>query len=289
MTSYGIPFHRRKEVLELFLKHGPLSLNGLEALLSKKTTRRSLEICIRGLRLAGHLISRSDTGQSHNSRNFYEITPFKHKRDEISKLLDKDVSTYYRAIVRKEQLKHSEDCALWMNRFSHLFPKATILNEYQLAKNPIAARKLLSGAADLELRPDLLILEPRANGNGYVGVAVEVEYHLKSETRVVQKLKRFANKTLLDGVLYVSQMSAILEKVRLIYESKVLQRAMRINQYGRNFYLFTEENVSTQNTEPKTYNSSLETISLSKWLRHLSQTETLLRRDSTIGKLSEPR
>jgi hypothetical protein len=101
----------------------------------------------------------------------------------------------------------------------------------------------------------------------YVGVEIERQH--KNHEKLRLKIKKYADGTDLDGVIYVCSQHRISQPISLIYTSKLLDRAHRINHYGRNFLLFVGDKSTVQDGDIVMQNSDFKSVSLKNWIHIL--------------------
>jgi hypothetical protein len=118
------------------------------------------------------------------------------------------------------------------------------------------------------------------DNNSPVYIAVEIERNPKSKDRLVNKLRKYAAETRLDGVIYICETDALSERLRSVYNSIVLERALRIRQYGKNFILFTDGTLDPVTKTPFLFNADLDSIALNSWTNSLLKTKCVDRRNT---------
>lgn len=269
---------RSKQILQLLYQNGPLSISSIGKLISPAMSNRRIQDSIKRLMKKELIISRDDS-LPKNAAHHYQIGQSQKARGEISSILDIPADALFQHHFRSQDMKHSEFCALWANKLSKLIPSANIVREHEFFSNELAKKTLDGMLNDRELRPDLLLLIPKASGKGFAKIAVEVERNPKKHERLRFKLKNFASLSLFDGVLYVCSNDYIVEALRKVYHTNVLPKVSRISEYGNHFLTFSGIDQWCVQSEPKTFTSELRNISFRKWIDVLATTNPLDRRD----------
>lgn len=272
-----LPYERRVQVLRLLAEHGPLSAKGIEACLNPTIHARPLRDVLRRLYLLNVLGRRYDRV---SLRVFHQIRQAPETRTRTGEILGVAPESLAQPQFRHAELLHSEDCAAWTELLRRLFPRARVRRDYQFATDPDAQALLLMQNEGHDLLPDILFTLGEGAPASPIAVALEIERTAKSEDRLLLKLRKYAERTRIDGLIYVCSQSALQEKLVSVYKSKVLERALRINHYGKNFYLFADGSTNHRLGEPLMFNSDMEAISLRSWLSTLAATKGGGRYDS---------
>lgn len=129
----------------------------------------------------------------------------------------------------------------------------------------------------------MILFVPRRNRSGQIAVAVEVERHVKSDKRLRAKLAKYASRSLLDGLIYICERDAILERLRQVYFSPSMGRLQRIQHYHENFFLFAYSNAYRFDGDIRMRNAGLHDVWLQMWITHLASTIREDRRDKTFN------
>jgi len=272
-----MPYQRRPQVLRLLLEHGPLSARGLSACLSPPVGERALRYILQRLYKREILAHRYDRVSRHV---FHQIAQNPKARILAGEILQVAAEQIEQPQFRHAELIHSEDCAIWCELLRHLFPAAFVRRDYQLAADAEAPALLLTHGEDRELLPDILVTAPIGDGSRRVAFALEIERTAKSEIRLIRKLRKYAEQTRLDGLIYVCDHASLQDKLLQVYKGNVAERALRISHYAKNFFLFADGSADRSRGEPLMFNSAWETVSLSEWISTLADTKNGNRRDS---------
>jgi hypothetical protein len=267
------------------VKQGPLSVVGLERILTPSINKTNLRAALVRLHKKGLLKRRFDNAYG---TVYHYLSDDPKIMNVISRLFECPAEGLRNPCFRHAELLHSQECAIWFYKLQRLFPQAKVLREHEFSSDPLASSALLSEKLGATKRPDLMILFPSVTAQKFVKVGVEIERFLKSKKRLVQKLDQYASRSILDGVIYVCASDTIESALRTVYRSRVIERALRVNHYGSNFLLFTQLQPVTTEEEPVMRNAALQTVNLSSWLHHLSQTEHSRRRDKNSPSTVPP-
>jgi len=272
------PFDRQKLFLNLLRVHGPLSVRTLRKLIVPTMSIRSIQLVLKRLQ-ERKLVGRRTDELPENVGAFYQLKLTTEAIPEIAKILGVSVSDVKSTGVRNRELFHSQDCAIWSDYLEALFPDARIYREHHFSDYESIRRALISSAADVELRPDIILQADKAEGNGAINIAIEIERTRKTHRKLLNKLKKFATSTLLDGVVYISDKDGIKDTLRRLYKGNIVSGAGRIRQYGDHFILFSPGFLKHTDRDPYLVNTELQNVSFKKWVQILSSTERQLRRD----------
>jgi hypothetical protein len=270
---------RGKDILNLLLKHGPLSFSALDRMLVPKMKKKRLKEAILRMKRKGYITSRL----VGDNKTFYQFSQQPEKRSVTANYLGCHPKDLVQLLSSRRNWLHSEGCEFWIFHLAILFPHAKIIRETDFVDNLLAQRIMLIDKNELELRPDFLLVFPKTDEEQLVAIAVEVERSRKSNRRLIAKLNKYANKTLVDGLLYICETDGLVETIRLLYKNKVLDRAHRIKHYANNFFLFSDA-INTH-CDPTTlvYNSNQEPVSLLNWISYLKSTKRNFRRDNEFA------
>lgn len=272
---------RSKQVLLLLKEYGPLSFRGLRSMIEPAIKERRLHDTLARLVKRGFVVRRHER-LFRGAGIFYQLCQTASARLKMADLLDCSAENLLQPQFRRRELLHAEACALWAFYFRKCFQKISVLRDYEIQQSTQASRPLLSLNQDPDLEPDLLLLYKTETGKVQTSIAVEIERSQKSDARLLAKLKKYANGSLLDGVVYVCESERIERVIRLIYQKKVMHRAHRIKQYGNNFLLFCRADQKPAVAVQLVYNSDFKNVSLSDWLTYLSSTQRTQRRDENF-------
>jgi hypothetical protein len=275
-------YERRRDLLRILAEHGPMTITGLEACLTRQSDRRSLRDVLARLYRRGILARRHD---QITRRVFHQIGQNPRALRQAAEILNTTEAALSSPHFRHAELLHSEQCAIWTEYLRLFFPTAKVQRDFQFASKPEAQNLLLSRAEGRDLLPDILLRQEAQAPCRKIAVAFEIERTFKSKARLHKKLRKYAEQTRLNGLVYVTNSSSLQGRILEIYQSKVMDRALRISHYGKHFLLFSDSTFDRTTCEPRMVNSKLEDVSLSAWITTLLETKDTGRNDDKF-KLS---
>lgn len=277
-------YERRRDLLRILAEHGPMTLRGIEVCLDKQSSRRSLRDVLTRLYRRGILSRRHD---QITRRVFHQIGQHPQARRQAAEILKTTECAISQPYFRHAELLHSEQCAVWTELLRLLFPTAKVQRDFQLTSESEAQALLLSRAEGRDLLPDILLTQEAKAPCRKISVAVEIERTVKSKARLHKKLRKYAEQTRLDGLVYVTSSASLQGRILEIYRSKVMARALRISHYGRHFLLFSDGSFDRTAGELRLLDANMENVSLTAWLTTLVETKDMGRNDARF-KLSSP-
>ncbi len=268
MKAPNRPFGRGPQILLTLAEHGPLSARGLTRMLTPTIQRKKLNEAL-GRLLRRNLIIKLHARLFGDGGIFYQINQNPKVWGEVSLMTGLATKSLFQPQFRSVELIHSEACAIWATALERLNPHSILLRDFSLRNSRMARQILLEVDNDIDLIPDLLIAVLSDDRKTLVSVAVEIERYMKTDLRTLIKLNRFAAGSRLDGVIWLCDNDGISERLKRLYNTRVKDRAHRINNYGSNFMLFQDEcfpasipTFSLQNAENKSVDFNL-------WIREL--------------------
>jgi hypothetical protein len=272
------PHGRGPQILSLLAEHGPLSVRGLSEILKPKIHLVRLHKALGRLQKR-ELIVKHLSRQFRGAGVYYQINQDPKTWSVVSKFTGHKPESLFQPQFRPVEYIHSEACAVWANRLQLLFPHACVLRDYMISTSPLALRLLICKVGDRDFLPDILLILPSGDGSNLVTVAIEIERHMKTDYRTLLKLKKYTNESLVDGVIYVCENSAISKRLRRLYNAKIRADALRINNYGTNFMLFQNETFGSIPLKINLHNVDEKNVDISLWIRQLLRQNTNQRKD----------
>jgi hypothetical protein len=238
MPERPLPYERGKQILKTLAEHGPLSRRALEFILYPRINIRRLQDSLSRLYERG-LVTKKYDRIFNNAGVYYQIARGPMPRRTVANIIGISPDRLDVPGPRHQALIHWEECAIWAEHFKREFPKAQVYRETQFDDEPLIKNILLNKDEPDDSVPDLMILAPGRQPEETIRVAIEIEKNRKSSKRIHNKLKKYANATRLDGVIYICDHDATEQAMSVVYKSKVLDRALRVNHYGEFFLMFT--------------------------------------------------
>lgn len=274
-----LPYTRGPQILKALAEYGPLSVRGLTEIILPLIPRRSLLFALGALEKK-KLIKRLNYRIFRGAGVFYRINDDEKLAETIAGKLGVPIEQLNIPKVLGLELLHSEGCAVLCERLRRELPGARVIREFSYSRIPAIESILLTSKRDLENRPDILILLKGERKGSRAFVGVELERIQKSRKRIAQKIHKYAAESRLDGVIYFCEEDSIGNRIRHIYQTKVLKRSIRIRHYGDDFLLFGRRSVEMFPSTDLLFNSAGRTTSLRKWIGALVDTPHDLRRDT---------
>ncbi|MCM0606585.1 MAG: hypothetical protein KA715_10885 [Xanthomonadaceae bacterium] len=229
---------RSKQILRALYEHGPLTNATLRQVISPIMSERRVNEVLQRLASVG-LIKKRHSSVSKHAGRYLQLSDGVGAKTLLSEILSVSEESFERIPGGTEALEHWQDCVIWSKRFSDLYPDAKVISDFKIAQDKSARETLLiPDDGDVDLFPDLLLRIPSIHSSNTINIAVEVERSIKSKFRLAKKLKKFASRSRLDGVLYVCSNPKISDSLQRVYKMRVLPTALRIQHYGDNFLMF---------------------------------------------------
>ncbi len=278
---------RGLQILGLLKRHGPLSSRGLLQLLSPPIQERRLHASLARMVKCG-LITKRMERLFRGTGVFYQISQKNVVSAAIAVTLGCEQSEVKQPYFISRELLHSESCAMWIHYLEQEFPDALVIRDFEFSRNADAVEILYVEEDDFEFVPDILLIFPRTENTPMVSVGVEIERSRKTELRIRNKLKKYANETLLDGVIYLCESDDVSNEIRRVYRSSVLGKSIRINHYGNNFLLTQDELLNSKKNKIKMLNVKTQIIFIKEWVCTLRKFDRADRRDENfrVGAIS---
>ena len=274
---------RSKQVLRALYEHGPLTNATLRQVISPVMSARRVNEVLQRLTSVG-LVKKRHSSVSKHAGRYIQLSEGTGAKTLLSEILNVSEESFERIPGGTEALEHWQDCVIWSKRLSDLFPNVKVISDFKIAQDKSAREILLiPDEADVDLLPDLLLRIPSIHLGKTVNIAVEIERSMKSKYRLAKKLKKFASRSRLDGVLYICSHTKISESLQRVYMIQVLPVALRIQHYGDNFLMFLNtQNLSTI-SEYSLLSTQAKNVLLSSWIHFLRSTEIFQRGQENVS------
>lgn len=267
---------RGRELLELIRKHGPISIEMLCRMTSPKMEKRSLRKALPLLRRKGLI----ELIHADPHTAYYQLSPAPPALKRVAQILERSSMTYERQILRRQDRFHNQWCEYWAYSIERLFPDIEIIRDRDVEKSEYAKHVLQISKNEAEVYPDLLFRLPQSEGFEEIAIAFEIERTRKSKDRLLRKLKRFSDETLIDGLVYVCEGSSISDLIHDLYFDGARSKSERVRHYGSNFFLFTDRLDAGGPNLRRLFNANAEEVSFQSWFNVLRSTHSTLRRDT---------
>ncbi len=276
MTKKNSPYARSITVLDIISKTGPITTRGLQSLIEPPIQAKHLRAVLNRLKRKLMVTRRYDSVFG-KSAIFHELA-----RNNVTRAM---LGTRSFPNIGHRQLLHTERCSIVAEQLRRQFPEFEIIKEYDLPKHPEARKTLFEISSNTDQRPDILIISRKLNDeNEPCSIGIEIERTQKSTQRLVHKLARYAEETRLDGVVYICSTEHIKERLRTVFNSSVIEEALRVKHYGKNFLLICAQDTGNYALPSQMFNAQLENINLTAWMHALNSTIRRSRRNHLFTK-----
>jgi predicted transcriptional regulator len=272
---------RGNEILRIISAHGPITIDIIQRLTSPEMPKRNIRRSLQVLRRKG--IVDALTADIHNI--YYQTSQLLSTREHIAEKLEQDPTQLQQPLFSRQKWPHNQWCEYWIALILRLYPEAEVIREYSIANNEIAKRVLGLGSHDYDLMPDILLAMPGLDGGPKTYIAFEIERTRKSDQRIIRKLTKYMSATTIDGLIYICDSARLSETIRLLYQSRLATKSMRIGHYRENFFLFSDSLDGGSLSLNRLFNAKAETVRLQSWITLLGQTKWTKRRDSEFKNL----
>lgn len=257
---------RGKEILSLLKRHGPLSFRCIKELIQPGMQEKKIRLSLSRLCKSGLIVRRQERIFG-GAGTFYQLNQFEKVRALVASVLGCNSSELLQPYFKSRELLHSEACAIWTQYLEKCFPTAKVLRDHELYGNQSAHEILLTQTRDFSLMPDIMLILNQHKSHE-VRIVFEVERSRKSKSRILEKLKKYADETTLDGVVYLCESSQVSEPVRKIFETKIASKSLRISQYGNYFLVYSDE-LKIAKVAPKMFSADASPVEFKLWIEHL--------------------
>lgn len=268
-----------REILLALKTYGPLSPRSLQFVLDGASSGKVF-LALNRLSKLGLIQTISYKHEKTNGAYYYLDSRFD-RRFLMAEFLNCSADDLKLECVRHIELPHEQRCARVHHSLVRMFPEAKLYRDYQLDNFGISERAFPNLAAERRVYPDVLLhFVDHTREYGECFIAFEIEETLKSKQRIMDKLQLYATESLLDGVVYISTHSQIMESTRHIFRNKTLLENLRIKHYGNNFLLFQNEPPEHDGLSKTAYNLLAKPIDFKEWATSLMTTSNTERRNA---------
>lgn len=227
---------KSKDILLALKKYGVMNQKTLQQVVPSIKKERNFRVYLKRLCAKGLIVKRLDQLNGFTGV-FYQINQKPKVREILAHYLDCQSNDLRQREFRTKELFHEQTAIKITHYLIEKYPEAIALRDFEFTRN-IEAQKVIPNLTELDQpRPDVLLLLPDMSKNKIVSVAIEFERSPKEQNRLFKKLKFYAAGTHIDGVVYIATADRIIESLSSVYESRVLEKAVRIKHYGKNFLL----------------------------------------------------
>lgn len=284
MTHKCPKYCRSKDILWLLVANGPLTAKTLMRVLNPPMKKKKLQMALSRLSRKGFIRKRHEKIFC-GSGVFYQISQYRNDRIRIAKKLGCSSEILEQPEFRYRELIHNDNCALWMSAIWKQLPDAQIIRDFDFGNSELAQKIMSLDIDERDLRPDFLMILPNGESSRRpISIAVEIEKTRKTDKRIIKKLYKYANRSHVDGVIYVCENERLKDILQHILITDVLKKARRIEHYPQNFFLFSDSVDNYDSNETLLFNSEQKIVSLLCWVQYLSSHSFNTRRDHEIQK-----
>jgi hypothetical protein len=280
---------RRRQILQLLNDNGPLSAALIAEVARPRISVRDVRKVIRRL-IKKEILSVHHESTTRTAGRFFIISHDKLAREQIAKWLCLNAEDLRQPKFFGKEQEHTAKCALWSAYLKDEFGDAEIVRDLQLIK-----QRLYSGTREnvedlRELVPDIVLNFSGELVRETVSIGFEIERTRKSAKRLVRKLSKVVNQSVLDGVVYICETGGIRDSIATVLSENRLLSSERIKHYGSAFILFTDKTLVSKNSQPYLVNIEGKTVTLKDWVSALLKISTDYRRASHFWKpeIAEP-
>lgn len=281
--------HRSSQILKLLIQHGQLSKPTLLQILKPKITDRRLREILQRLSQKGFIVTQYDK-LFGNRGVFYRLTENPDRLKKIALLTGISHHEINPPFIRHSELLHSQGCATWTVKLGEIFPESKILCEHEFSHQNEYGKYFWvnKNKAHFDQRPDVLLTLPKADGTRGVCIAIEIERHHKSRKRLSEKIKKYTDESLVDGVIYVCSNDSIQRRLIDAYKSKTHHDLIRIRNYKHHFLVFATEKQKFENFNPLLISTDGDTLRLKDWIDTFVRLTRFELRDTSFTDQPQP-
>lgn len=266
---------RSKDILKIISEHGPLTIDLLQKMVEPQMSKRNLRKSIQVLKRKNLVESVFST----NQMTYYFPNQSLPSRSTTARLLNCNPEKIQQPVLRRQDLFHNQWCEYWILNLTRALPDAEIIREDSIAGHELAKRVLQLSGADIDAHPDFLLSLPKTNSSGKCFLAFEIERTRKSEDRLTRKLRKYMDKTMLDGMIYICDSGGLSETLRLLYQNKLVGNSQRQRRFGENFFLLSDSLDGGGPQLQRLFNACGKPTSFESWCGYLASTDWPKRRD----------
>ncbi len=268
MMAITHPNIRGEQVIRLLTIHGALSFGALRQILTPPITEKRLRDVLARLVKSG-MIRRRLIHQDGGSASYYDIAE-PHRSD------------LGLPTVHSFLLTHNDLCVLAVELLRKSFPEANYVREHDIPRTKEYRNVMKYENGTRDALPDMLmVIRPHAN-EGATYIAIEIERSTKSTKRLLKKFSKYGARTLLDGIIYLSEDLRVLSALTSRYQAGGAGRALRVRHYKDHFFLVAGCPTKRLFEVSNPRNSLDRPVSLISWIHTLATTPMAKRRDAAF-------
>lgn len=227
---------KSRDILLALKQYGVMSRKTLQKVVPDIKKERNFRIYLKNLCQKQLIVKRLENING-SVGVFYQLNQSEKIREILAAYLDCEPNQLWQREYRYKELFHEQTAILIAFYLNTNFPDAIVLREHELPRSAEAQKVIPNLDLMDQLKPDVLMLSLDVTKTKIVSIAFEFERSVKTKNRLLNKLKFYASQTHIDGVVYIASADRIVNNLSEIYDSRVLEKAIRIKHYGKNFLL----------------------------------------------------
>ncbi len=276
---------KSKDILLALKKYGVMSRKTLQKVVPDIKKERNFRNYLKNLCQKQLIVKRLENING-SVGVFYQLNQSEKIREVLATYLGCDPNQLRQREYRYKELFHEQTAILIAYYLNTNFPDAIVLREQELPQNAEAQKVIPNLELMDQLKPDVLMLLPDITKTKIISIAFEFERSVKTKNRLLNKLKFYTSQTHIDGVLYIASADRIINNLTEIYDSKILEKAVRIKHYGKNFLLTTMWKTDVEKSFDLLKNRTENYYSLVNYVRQLQKNSNRLRADKNFEMAS---
>jgi len=265
------------DVLLALKEYGPMTRNTLVQVVptikNERNFRRTLNLLFER-----QLICKRFENLNGGQATVYQLNQNQGIRDILAAYLDCQTEELLQKEFRYREIYHEQIAAKLAYSLKSMFPEANVYRDYQLHTDQRIENILPQLKKSDSAKPDVLLSFWNNVGHS-VNVAFEFERTEKAKFRLAQKLTTYSKESKLDGVVYIGSSDQIVTNLREVFVERVLEKSLRIKQYGSNFLLCSSFNGDIKNALSICLNAEMKTLRLTDWVNVLINIKEYERRN----------
>lgn len=225
---------KSRDILLALKKYGVMSRKTLQKIVPDIKKERNFRIYLKNLCQKQLIVKRLENING-SVGVFYQLNQSEKFREILAKYLGCDPNQLRQREYRYKELFHEQTATLIAHYLNLNFPEWIVLKDFELARNEEAQKVIPNLDLFETAKPDVLML--LVDKSKVISIAFEFEKTAKAKNRLLNKLKFYTSETHIDGVVYIASADRIMNNLTEIYDSQILEKAVRIKHYGKNFLL----------------------------------------------------
>jgi hypothetical protein len=201
MNKACVKHDRAKQILGLLKEHGPLPTSALQLIMTPSIQPRKLRLAISRL-VKNKMVVLRNVRFTGAVLRYYQIDQSLKSCLLTSKLLGCDEADLLQPYFRHREYLHNDGLSLLATKLKALYPEAEVIRDFKIHQHDEALRIIQHKINQDYLIPDLLIRIKNQASTKDVWIAIELEKSRKDDRRLIHKLRKYAAKTHVDGVIY---------------------------------------------------------------------------------------